>query len=189
MEKLKGVPTGSSQTKYGPSRNNTTVLLVMQYTVSEVAFLWDDRVSNPGRNLSALFRSVPLWRLQQSLTPRQCWGVSAVQRPKIPLVWDMTRGHVPHRPAGSHHKIITLTPRCIAILETPSVPQLGKLFPRTFCNPQVHYLVHRRPPPVPILRRLNPLHTPIIFKIHFSFPQCNNKERNSPSIMSPGLRN
>jgi hypothetical protein len=35
--------------------------------------------------------------------------------------------------------------------------------PRDLCNPKVYFRVHRRPPPVPILIKLHPVHAPIPF--------------------------
>jgi hypothetical protein len=57
----------------------------------------------------------------------------------------------------------------IVLLEQLIRPSASQEIPRILCKQKVHYHTHKRRPPVPILRQINPIHTSSHFlKIRFN---------------------
>jgi hypothetical protein len=83
-----------------------------------------------------------------------------------------------------------LTPWRRIFPEKLTGPQLVKKFPRFSGNPKIQYRIHKRPPSVPILSQINPVHALILF-LEDSFwqypPSTPRSFKYSFSLRSPHL--
>jgi hypothetical protein len=53
------------------------------------------------------------------------------------------------------------------------------------CNPKFHYHVHKNPPPFPILRPINPLHTPHCISLRSILILSSHLRLSRPSVLFP----
>jgi len=69
----------------------------------------------------------------------------------------------------SYNTTYLLTPGSRVLLEKVTEFTASQEIPRILWNPKVHYLIHKCPPPFPILSQLHPVSTPSHFlKIHLN---------------------
>ena len=72
---------------------------------------------------------------------------------------------------GNNLNTYLLAPWSRVLLEKLTGFAASQEIPRILWNPKVHYLIHKCPPPVPILSQLHPVSTPSHFlKIHKNVP-------------------
>ena len=82
-----------------------------------------------------------------------------------------------------------LTPWCKVLLEKLTGFAASQEIPRISRNPKVHHLIHKRPPPFPILGQPNPVHIPTshLLEVHPNIihPSTPRSPQWSPSLRVP----